>query len=359
MSTLNLIRPDLATLETYLINDQTNDCLLHANELPWCPPIMTNTIETIQFNRYPTLAPKKQLQMVLANCYDINPNELLLTRGSDEGIDLLMRLFLRPGVDSIMQCPPTFSMYAFFARLQQAFVINCPLQENDAGFYLDRKSMTACWQPNCKLIILCRPNNPTGELIDLETIACLCKQYANQSMIVVDEAYIEFSEEQSATSLINQFDNLMVLRTLSKAYGLAGLRLGAVIAQATLIKSLNKLCAPFPLSSAVIELALNALQNKTWFTTTQQRIKQLRADLAKKLETLSWIEKVYPSAANFLLIKTPYATSLAIWFQQHRIVIRAFSDNPQLKNYLRITVGNDTQNTQLLAALAAFVGGDS
>ena len=356
MSALNLIRPDLRTFETYAMDDKIADCLLHANELPWSPPIMTTALETISLNRYPTLTAKNQLQTLLASFYEINPNEVLLTRGSDEGIDLLMRLFLRAGIDSIMQCPPTFSMYAFYARLQQAAIINCPLQENKEGFSLDRHAMTACWQPTCKLIMLCRPNNPTGELIDLDTITALCEQYTNQSIIVVDEAYIEFSEAKSATTLINHFDNLIVLRTLSKAYGLAGLRLGAVIAQAPLIEALNKICAPFTLSSAVMGLALNALQNKHWFTTVQQRIKTLRADLANNLKQSPWIEKIYPSAANFLFIKTRYARPLAAWFQQHNIAIRSFADNPLLKNYLRITVGDDAQNTKLITLFASFVG---
>ena len=355
MTALNLIRPDLAAIQTYSIGNDELDCPLHANELPWSPITAGHT----RLNRYPTLGPKNQLQNQLASIYQIKHDELMLTRGSDEGIDLLMRLFLRSGIDNIMQCPPTFSMYTFYARLQQASIISCPLQENDEGFSLNLKKINTLWKPNCKLIILCRPNNPTGELIDLATISTLCEQYTNQSIIIVDEAYIEFSDTPSATTLINQFDNLIVLRTLSKAYGLAGLRLGAVIAKASMIEALRKVTAPFTLSNTVIELGITALQNKTWFLNALHCITQLRESLATQLQLSPWVDKVYPSTANFILIKTPYALALSDWFNQNNIAIRSFADNPQLQSHLRITVGHEAQNKQLLATLASFAGDKS
>ena len=351
MSALALIRPDLLAIQPYDIKHEDLDCPLHANELPWSPL----TLAGVTLNRYPTSAPKNQLRQLLADYYQIKAEELLLTRGSDDGIDLLMRLFLRAGIDSILQCPPTFSMYAFYACLQQAGVINCPLQENDQGFSMDLNALDTLWQPNCKLIMICRPNNPTGELIDLATIARLCAHYVNRAVIVVDEAYIEFATALSAASLIPQFDNLVVLRTLSKAYGLAGLRIGAVISQTPLIEALRKVTAPFTLSSAVVALAIEALQDKTWFVNSQQCISQLRAQLALSLQQCAWIEHVYPSSSNFLLIKTRQAAGLADWLLQHDIAIRAFTTSP-LQQHLRITVGNEEQNKKLLTALAAFDG---
>ena len=352
MSVLDLIRPDLVSIQPYVINHEELDCKLHANELPWSPIAMAN----IDLNRYPASGLKNQLQMQLANYYQVKTDEIALTRGSDEGIDLLMRLFLRAGIDSIMQCPPTFPLYAFYAQLQQASVINCPLKEDDTGFHLDDDAIKSLWQPNCKLIMLCRPNNPTGTLIELVTIAKLCERFQNQSIIVVDEAYIEFSNAPSATNLIAQFDNLIVLRTLSKAYGLAGLRIGAVIAQPQIIHALQSVIAPFTLSSAVVDLGLRALKNKDWFVNTQNRLMELRQNLVADLLQIPWIDKIYPSNANFILVRTAHAQSLADWFGQQGIAVRFFGDNALLHHHLRITVGNGIQNARLLQAFVSFNG---
>ena len=352
MSALDLIRPDLASIQTYSVMKDALDCQMHANELPWCPL----TVKNLELNRYPATTPINQLQIQLASCYQVKPEQLLITRGSDEGIDLLMRLFLRAGIDRVMQCPPTFPMYVFYARIQQAGVIDCPLQENAASFNLDVDKMNASWRPSCKLIMLCRPNNPTGELIELTTIAKLCEQYRDQSIIVVDEAYIEFSEAESAITLIPQFDNLIVLRTLSKAYGLAGLRLGSVIAQSPVIQAMKKIIAPFSLSSVVIDLGLRALENKAWFASRWECIKLLRAQLATDLQQSPWINNVYPSAANFILVKTRYAHALTDWLKQQHIAVRSFADSALLPEHLRITVGNDYQNKQLITALNLFSG---
>ena len=383
MSALDLIRPDLASLESYVASDEQPDCRLHVNELPWSPI----DAASIALNRYPERAPQKQLQSRLARLYQIESDALLLTRGSDEGIDLLMRLFLRAGVDSMMQCPPTFPMYAFYARLQQAKVIECPLND-EMGFGLNLELIREQWQPNCKLIMLCRPNNPTGNLITLETIVSLCTQYHNQSVIVVDEAYIEFSNQPSASCLINQFDNLIVLRTLSKAYGLAGLRVGAMLAQPIMIEALRKIVAPFTFSSAVIDLSLRALQDAAWFDRAIQQMTTLKQQLMDGLQASSWVDVVYSSAANFILIKTRYSAALFLFFRQHGIAIRQFSESVMvpaskarsceqssnslskhaetmtdaqcsigpLTHHLRITVGNDLQNKRLLAVLASFAG---
>ena len=302
------------------------------------------------------MAPIEQLKKQLAIYYKLEPKELLLTRGSDEGIDLLMRLFLRAGIDSIMQCPPTFPMYAFYAQLQQAAVIDCTLLENAASFSLNVDKISTSWQPNCKLIMLCRPNNPTGDLIDLTTLSQLCKQFQDRSIIVVDEAYIEFSEAVSATSLIPQFDNLIVLRTLSKGYGLAGLRLGAVMAQSSVIEAVQKIIAPYTLSSAVVDLGLRALKNKEWFVSKWTSIQLLRTQLAANLEQSPWIDKIYPSAANFILVKTRYAHALTDWFKQQQIIVRSFAGSAFLPDHLRITVGSKHQNEQLITALNLFSG---
>lgn len=351
MSALNLIRPDLKSIQSYIPRSDKPDYRLHMNELPWSP------IESpaIALNQYPMMDEQSQLLEQLAIRYQMPSSALLLTRGGDEGIDLLMRFFLQPGVDSILQCSPTFSMYAFYARLQQATVIDCPLNEAD-GFDLNLESMHKQWQPNCKLIMLCRPNNPTANLMGPETVAQLCQFYQDRSMIVVDEAYIEFSDAISATQLIDQFDNLIVLRTLSKAYGLAGLRLGAVIAQPAMISALKTIVAPFSISSAVIDLGIRALKNEAWFEEAIQQIKSARSQLMVGLQQSLWIEKVYPSAANFILIKTDFANALFIYLESLGIAVRRFTQTPGLQNHLRITVGSEAQNQRVLAVIESFRG---
>ncbi len=201
---IDLIRPDLAGFSTYISSSTQGKIRLHINESPWSPTEELpchDLYDIVGFNRYPDPEPQAQLEQELAEAYHVTPEELLLTRSADEGIDFVMRLFLRPGIDSIMQFPPTFSMYAFFARLQQATVISCPL--DDSNFSLNGELLNQLWQPHCKLLMLCSPNNPTGNLVDLETVARLCQEFAKRSIIVVDEAYVEFSSAVSATTLIN------------------------------------------------------------------------------------------------------------------------------------------------------------
>lgn len=349
MSVLDLIRSELLASSPYNPGDDTMQHRLHANELPWS----AISAGSLGLNFYPENRLKMQLQEQLAQRYQISSNQIVLTRGSDDGIDLLVRLFLKAGQDAFMQFPPTFSMYAFYVRLQQAQMIQCPLDPL-TDFSLSLKQVNDCWQEQCKIIMLCNPNNPTANLIDLSLIAELCADYKNRSVIVVDEAYMEFANAQSATSLLAQFDNLIVLRTLSKAYGLAGLRLGAIIAQPQIIQAVHKIMAPYPLSSVVIHLAQQALTNKDWFTRALEKIKSARATLLEALKAYPFIEKIYPSEANFILIKTNYANELAKWFIQQGISIRHFPINSPLAHHLRITVGDEQQNLLLLATLSSF-----
>lgn len=285
--------------------------------------------------------------------YQVDTNQIVLTRGSDDGIDLITRLFLSAGQDACMQFSPTFSMYAFYAYLQHAQLIECPTDPRN-HFKPSLLDVKNSWQKNCKLIFVCNPNNPTANLIDLDFIAALCDEYKNRSIIVVDEAYIEFAQAQSATSLIPQFDNLIVLRTLSKAYGLANLRLGIILAQANVIQAFNKIMPPFPLSSVVIDLALRALEKPEWFIQTIRTIKESRAKLVQELQACPAIGKVYPTETNFILVQTDYAIELTSWLANQGIAIKSFLTNSLLHKHLRITVGDESQNQLLLRALSSF-----
>ncbi|CAM2934051.1 Histidinol-phosphate aminotransferase (Imidazole acetol-phosphate transaminase) [Legionella steigerwaltii] len=348
MSVLNLIRSELLNNKPYVIGSAPIKHRLHANELPWSA-LSTN----IDLNFYPEKRLKDQLQEQLAERYQVDINQIVLTRGSDDGIDLITRLFLSAGQDACMQFSPTFSMYCFYVTLQHAQLIECPLDPLQE-FKISIEEIRTSWQKNCKIIFLCNPNNPTAHLIELDFIAQLCTEYKNRSVIVVDEAYIEFSQAQSAASLISKFDNLIVLRTLSKAYGLANLRLGIILAQAHVIQAFNTIMPPFPFSSVVIDLALRALEKREWFLHAIERIKESRAKLMNELQLCPVIEKVYPTEANYILVKTKYSTQLVPWFASQGIVIKSFSPHSPLHDHLRITVGDDPQNELLLDALSSF-----
>ncbi|MBN9227932.1 MULTISPECIES: histidinol-phosphate transaminase [Legionella] len=352
MSALNLIRSELLKNESYVLGSSSIKHRLHANELPW-----SALCTDIDLNFYPEKSLTDQLQEQLANRYQVEANQMVLTRGSDDGIDLITRLFLSAGQDACMQFPPTFSMYSFYASLQDAQLIECPLDPN-RQFQISVEDIRSKWQKNCKLIFLCNPNNPTANLIDLNFIAQLCHEYKNRSIIVVDEAYIEFTQAQSTSRFISEFDNLIVLRTLSKAYGLANLRLGIILAQKQIIQAFNKIMPPFPLSSVVIDLALRALKQSEWFLHAMKRIKESREKLMVELQLSSVIEKVYPTETNFILVKTKYATRLLSLLTKQGMLLKSFPPNSLLHDHIRITVGDDSQNQLLLDALSSFQNND-
>jgi len=352
MSILNLIRSELLTSSNYVPGGEGIVNRLHANELPWAPV----SKEVIAYNFYPSVNAELELAVQLAKRYQIEANQLVLTRGSDDGIDLVTRLFLRGG-DALMQFPPTFPMYAFYVRLQQAQLIQCPLNL-EKNFELTFDQINESWQEHCKIIMFCRPNNPTGNLVDLNLIAATCERYVDRAVIVVDEAYIEFAASatiKSASTLIAQYDNLIVLRTLSKAYGLAGLRIGAILAQSQVIAALQKIIAPYIISSAVIEIAKQALNRDDWFPEVIQRIQKERSALILELKKLPFIEKIYPSETNFILVKTSQATELAQWLTAQHIAVRDFPSGSLLHQHLRITVGNEEQNQLMIQALSSFI----
>ena len=349
MSILDLIRPELKSVTNYQSLGDTLTTRLHANELPWQPV----KVPGINLNHYPDVRRQQELQERLATNYQVNPEQLLVTRGSDDGIDLLMRLFLTPGQDSILQCPPTFSMYAFYAQIQNAKVINCPLEE-EQGFNLSLDKLIAAWNPICKIIMLCRPNNPTGNLLDLDSVSSICNAFTGKAIVVVDEAYIEFSDAPSAASLISRFENIVVLRTLSKAYGLAGLRLGCLIAQAPIITALQSIMAPYLIPSPILEIALRALKDKSWFTSTIRKIINSREQLINALQQSRLLDEIYPSRSNFVLVKSRHALGVARWFAEHDMAVRSFAGHPLLDSMLRITVGSDEQNTKLITLLANY-----
>jgi histidinol-phosphate aminotransferase len=338
------MRPDLVDLCGYPTgrSDKQN-VRLHANESAWDPLLDYGW----QLNHYPPKYPVELIKQ-LSQRYKVSSDQLILTRGSDDGIDILSRLFLIPSQDSIITCPPTFVMYSIYARIQGAGIIECPLKTND--FSLDESAIaTAVEVKTSKLLYLCRPNNPTGNTIHLDRVATICHQAKNKVMVVVDEAYIEFSKQESATRLLDQFDNLIVLRTLSKAYGLAGLRLGVVIANNEVINRIEAILPPFPYSTPVLELARESFEQCQNFTAKIELVCQQREWLSQALSQLSLIKKIWPSDANFVLIQVDNSQLVVDYLAEQRMLVKAIS--PTL---IRLSIGTEEHNQNLFNALARY-----
>lgn len=337
----NLIRPELRDIKPYTVSSRLKGTWLNANESPW----------ESNLNRYPSKVPSR-LMTQLAEIYQVRASQLLLTRGSDEGIDILVRLFCRPYQDAIMIFPPTFSMYQQSARLQAATCIEVPLCiENN--YQLDFAKITKSLTPETKIISVCSPNNPTGNLIPVDDMMKLLNMVNEKAIVMIDEAYIEFAEQRSMTQVINQWPNLVVLRTLSKAYGLAGLRCGVVIAQAPLIEKLRLMLPPYPFSNLTLETLLQATSAKSrqrmldniHYLNEQKRI------MAQALGKFDFVKKIYTSDANFLLIQVNNTQFILKYFEENGIYVRDLSSEKGLRDCFRLTIGLAEQNQQVLAVL--------
>ncbi len=345
MTIETLARPEIRTLNAYQSAVQVNGALrLHANEAP-------TATDSDSLNRYPEIRPT-ELQSRLAERFGVSRNNLLVTRGSSEAIDLLIRTFCRAGQDNIVITPPTFSMYRVYADIQGAETISCPLL-SDEDFTLDVDSLTGCCTALSKLIFICSPNNPSGNIVPRSDIVRILTARKNESIVVVDEAYVEFSDTESMADLVTEHDNLVVLRTLSKALALAGARCGAVIGNATLIRILNGVLPPYALATPTIDCVMRALSSDGDKAGTL-RIREIVAErerMTKQLTNKSCVKKVWPSEANFLLVRFRHPGEIRERLEQEKILIRDFSDKPELENCARITIGNPNENDRLLAAL--------
>ncbi|NND59358.1 MAG: histidinol-phosphate transaminase [Gammaproteobacteria bacterium] len=339
-----LARPDLLGLQPYAAGSTERHLVrLHTNEAPY-------SLTAEGLNRYPEPQPVRLLDR-LADFYGIATNQLLLTRGSDDGIDLLVRCFCRAGIDRILVCPPTFAMYAQSARLQNAAVATVTL-ERDRGFAPDMDAIAATVDDHTRLVFLCSPNNPTGNLVDSDAILALCRELAGQSLVVVDEAYIEFADRDSLAAKIDSTPNLVVLRTLSKAFGLAGVRLGALVAEPSVIDLLRCALPPYPLATPTTDAALATLSEDKLQRLQHNidEIRQQRKWLQSALQSVALVRRTWPSSANFLLTEVDEPAAALATARAAGILVRDVGQMPGLQSCLRITVGSAEQNQRLLAA---------
>lgn len=353
-SPLDLVREDLRAFAGYASARRggvAGSVWLNANESP-----LPNAADgRYGSNRYPDPQPPR-LRQCLADLYGAKPEQVLVGRGSDEAIDLLVRALCRPGVDAVACAPPVFGMYAVCARLQGAPLVEVPLVEDDDGFSTDMKAMAdAALQRGAKLVFLCSPANPTGQSLGLDAIATLARKLAGHAIVVVDEAYGEYASEPSAVSLVAQLPNVAVLRTLSKAHALAGARIGCLVADERLVGLLRNCQAPYPLPSPCVDLALAALAPKMLARTraTVAETVAERERLQQALQQVQGVRRVYPSQGNFLLVRFEDAGSVYERLLAHGVVVRDMRAAPGLGDALRISVGSIEDNAALLAALEA------
>jgi len=350
-SPLALARPEILELEPYSHASWEPQLeRLHANELPWRSAVDGTRAG---LNRYPEPQPRALVEG-LAALYGVAPEELLVGRGSDEAIDLLTRAFCRAGEDSVLLCPPTFGMYAVAARIQGAEVVRVPLLDAERAFALDVPQILARSGARVKLVYVCSPNNPTGNRIDERTLIGLADALAGRALLVIDEAYIEFSGAASLASEVPRHPYLAVLRTLSKAHGLAGARCGALIAAPEIVALLRKIIPPYAMTQPTIESVLAALEPRE-LSAAAERVATIRAErsqLAERLATLPCVVRVFPSDANFLLVELRDASSAFARARAAGLLVRDVRAQPGLGRHLRITVGTPEQNARLIAALA-------
>ena len=348
---LRLARPEIVALAPYSPARWDPSLVrLHANENPWRGP---SDRTRAGLNRYPE-PQSSELAERLATLYGVSPGQVLVGRGSDEAIDLLVRAFCRAGMDQVLVCPPTFGMYRFAADVQGAGVIEVPLRRQD-GFALDAPAILDACSPETRLVFLCSPNNPTGNLLDRRAIQTVLEGLDGRAVVVVDEAYIEFSGADSLVPWLERFPHLAVLRTLSKAYGLAGARCGAALGSPELIGLLRRMIPPYAVSTQTIEAVIDALDPACIETCRGQARKLVaeRERVACRLASSPGIGKVWPSDANFLLVESPHAGRLLEAGIGAGLLVRDVRGYPGLSNCLRITVGSPDQNDRLLAALEA------
>ena len=346
---LDRARPEIRVLQPYEYAEWDASLeRLHANERPWRAPGDTSALG---LNRYPEPQPR-ELIALLAKLYDVPRESLLAARGSDEGIDLLVRAFCRAGEDAVVICPPTFGMYSVAARIQGAAVRQVPLRA-DAGFELDGAAVLDACGDAVKLVFLCSPNNPTGNLLSEREVSRLIEATAERALIVLDEAYIEFASRPSFASKVAEHPNLVVLRTLSKAFGLAGARCGAVIAHPEVVSLLRRILPPYALAQPSIEAVTNLLGSAQLAASAAQRAQLLaeRARVATALAALGCVSHVWPSEANFLLASFPDAALALQRARAANLLVRDVRHHAALPPALRITIGTPEQNNRLLEAL--------
>jgi histidinol-phosphate aminotransferase len=261
-----------------------------------------------------------------------------------------MRCFCEPKLDNILVCEPSFGMFTIYAQLNNVAVLNAPLSKE--RFLFDEELILKTLNPNTKLVFICSPNNPTGTSISIEQLKTIATNF--DGLVVVDEAYIDFSEKASALSLINEFENILVLQTFSKAWGLAALRVGVAYGNSSIIEILNKVRPPFNINSNSQELILKALQKSDVKNTLVERLLKQKQYLKSELQQFPFIKKITESDANFFLLEVTNANAICSYLLERNILISNRSSLLNCENHIRISIGTEDENKQLITLLKQY-----
>lgn len=339
-----LVRENIRTMKPYSsARDDFKDfdremVYMDANENPFRKTL----------NRYPD-PQQKNLKKALSAIKNIDVNCILLGNGSDEALDLLFRAFCEPNVDNVVTLPPTYGMYGVLSKINAVENREVVLLPN---FQPDVDSILKAADINTKLIFLCSPNNPTGNCFSGEVIMDLLKAF--KGIIVLDEAYIDFSQKNSWLAKLTDYPNLVIIQTLSKAYGLAGIRLGILYASEQIVHILNKIKPPYNINQLTQQKAIEELSDINGTMSEIQIIVDARARLLQDLKTISFVKMVYPSDANFILIQVDNAEIRYKQLLQNGIVVRNRSSQPLCSNCLRISLGTEEENQKLIKTLKSL-----
>ncbi|WP_165830448.1 histidinol-phosphate transaminase [Flavobacterium aquariorum] len=334
---VKVLKPYSSARDEFEDFDTADMVFLDANENPYNSGV----------NRYPD-PQQASVKNILAKQNKVNPNQMLLGNGSDEVLDLIFRAFCEPKKDNVITLPPTYGMYGVLANINAVENREVLLSTD---FQPQIEKIFKAIDDNTKMIFLCSPNNPTGNSFSEESVTTLLEHF--NGLIVIDEAYIDFSEKESWLKKIDQYPNLIITQTLSKAYGLAGIRLGICYASSEIIAVLNKIKPPYNVNELTQKRALERLNNTNAIQSEIVTIIKQRDELLKVLLDIKYVEKIYPTEANFILIKVDDANKRYNDLIAKGIVIRNRTTQPLCENCLRLTIGTEEENKKLIEALIA------
>lgn len=342
MNLARLVRPNINKLTPYSSarNEFTGSAavFLDANENPFNEP----------YNRYPDPL-QKGIKEKLAELKGVNSENIFLGVGSDEGIDLAYRIFCRPGIDNVVAIAPSYGMYEVCADINDIEYRKVRLNDN---FEFSTGEILSATDENTKLIWICSPNNPTGNAFSIDSIKQVAKGF--NGIVMIDEAYIDFSTKGSMLAYLNELPNIIVLQTFSKAWGRAGLRLGVAYASKEIIDFYNKVKYPYNINTITQEKAIKALDNYCEVTTWVNELIESREHLAENLKSLDCVKHIYPSDANFLLIKVDNPDRLYQYLCDNGIIVRNRNRIEKCAGCLRITIGTKEENIQLINAIKKY-----
>ncbi len=342
----NVIRKHLLDLEPYASarDEFQGDAkiFLDANENA------LGSVSELTLNRYPD-PHQRETKSIIAQQKAISEDQIFLGNGSDEGIDLLIRAFCEPGKDQILLTPPTYGMYKVSANIHNVGIQNVSLTED---FMLDENRLFDSINDETKLIFLCNPNNPTGNLLQEDVMLKLVEAFAG--IVVIDEAYIDFSPTESMIRFIETYPNLVILQTFSKAWGLAALRLGMAFAHADIIKVLNNIKPPYNINQLTQDEAIKSLHQLSKKNEFVDHIIKAKTELIQQLKETKGILNVFPSATNFVLVKVNEPNKLYRQLIDEEIVVRNRSNVQLCSGCLRITVGTSQENNSLIQKIRTF-----